>query len=141
QPAVRGEVRRVQPDADARSRRSVHQSRGEVPVGDSVRRQWESNSREALMPAGISTSDFYYILPELVLTAGALVVLIADVLLPRERRSALSWVTLAAIGATLASLLPFTSTHVEVAHGLLAVDRFALFFKIVFLVAPAITVL
>jgi len=93
------------------------------------------------MPPGISTSDFYYILPELVLTAGALVVLIADVLLPRERRSALSWVTLAAIGATLASLLPFTSTHVEVAHGLLAVDRFALFFKIVFLVAAAITVL
>ncbi|PYR41915.1 MAG: NADH-quinone oxidoreductase subunit L [Acidobacteria bacterium] len=93
------------------------------------------------MPPGISTSDFYYILPELVLTAGALVVLIADVLLPRERRSALSWVTLAAVGATLASLLPFTSTHVEVAHGLLAVDRFALFFKIVFLVAAAITVL
>ena len=93
------------------------------------------------MPPGISTSDFYYILPELVLTAGALVVLIADVLLPRERRSALSWVTLAAIGATRASLLPFTSTHVELAHGLLAVDRFALFFKIVFLVAAAITVL
>jgi len=93
------------------------------------------------MPPGISTSDFYYILPELVLTSGALVVLIADVLLPRDRRSALGWVTLAAIGATLASLVPFTSTHVEVAHGLLAVDRFALFFKIVFLVAAAITVL
>ena len=27
------------------------------------------------MPAGLSTSDFYYILPELVLTAGALLVL------------------------------------------------------------------
>jgi len=93
------------------------------------------------MPPGLSTSDFYYILPELVLTSGALVVLIADVALPRERRSALSWVTLAAIGATLASLVPFTSTHVEVAHGLLAVDRFALFFKIVFLIAAAITVL
>ena len=93
------------------------------------------------MPPGVSTSDFYYILPELVLTAGALAVLIADVALPRERRGALSWVALAVIGATLASLVPFTSTHVEVAHGLLAVDRFALFFKIVFLVAAAITVL
>ena len=69
------------------------------------------------MPPGISTSDFYYILPELVLTAGALLVLIADVALPRANRGALSWVTLAAIGATLASLVPFTSTHVEVAHG------------------------
>ena len=29
--------------------------------------------------------------------------------------------------------MPFATTHVEVAHGLLAVDRFALFFKIVFL--------
>ena len=93
------------------------------------------------MPPELSTSDFYYILPELVLTSGALVVLIADVLLPRERRSALSWVTLAAIGATLASLAPFTSAHVEVARGLLAVDRFALFFKVVFLIAAAITVL
>src|SRR6476469_1560237 len=93
------------------------------------------------MPPGISLADFYYILPELVITGGALIVLIADVLLPRERRAALAWITLAVIGATLASLLPFTGTHVEVAHGLLAVDRFALFFKIVFLVAAAITVL
>src|SRR5205823_1438683 len=95
----------------------------------------------AVMPPGLSTTDFYYILPELVITGGALLVLIADVLLPPAKRGALSWVTLAAIGATLASLVPFTSTHVEVAHGLLAVDRFALFFKIVFLVAAAITVL
>ena len=36
------------------------------------------------MPPGISLSDFYYILPELVLTGGALLVLIADVLLPRR---------------------------------------------------------
>jgi NADH-quinone oxidoreductase subunit N len=92
------------------------------------------------MPPGLSTSDFYYILPELVLTGGALIVLIADVLLPRGSK-ALGWITLVVIGATLASLTPFTSTHVEVAHGLLAVDRFALFFKILFLGAAAITVL
>jgi NADH-quinone oxidoreductase subunit N len=92
------------------------------------------------MPPGLSTSDFYYILPELVLTGGALLVLIADVLLPRGSK-ALGWITLLVIGATLASLAPFTSTHVEVAHGLLAVDRFALFFKILFLGAAAITVL
>lgn len=93
------------------------------------------------MPPGISTSDFYYILPEIVLTGGALVLLIADVLLPPSARAALAWVTLAVIGATLASLIPFGSTHVEVAGGLIAVDRFALFFKIVFLIAAAMTVL
>src|SRR5262249_29582888 len=93
------------------------------------------------MPPGLSTSDFYYILPELVITTGALVVLIADVLLPRDRRASLAWITLAVIAATLASLVPFASTHVEVARGLLAVDRLALFFKVVFLIAAAITVL
>ncbi|HEY7288357.1 MAG TPA: NADH-quinone oxidoreductase subunit N [Vicinamibacterales bacterium] len=93
------------------------------------------------MPAGISASDFYYILPELVITAGALLVLVADVLLPREKRGALAWLTLGILAATLYSLTPFRSVHVEVAHGLLAVDRFALFFKIVFLIAAGITVL
>src|SRR5580765_1006760 len=93
------------------------------------------------MPAGVSLSDFYYILPELVLTGGALLVLIADVLLPKERRAALAWVTLLALGATGAALVPFAHTHVAVAHGLLAVDQFALFFKVVFLGAAAITVL
>ena len=92
------------------------------------------------MPAGLSVSDFYYLLPELVLTAGALVLLIADVLFPRRSR-ALAVVTLVALGATLASLARFTGTHVEVANGLLAVDRFGLFFKILFLVAAALTVL
>jgi NADH-quinone oxidoreductase subunit N len=75
-----------------------------------------------------------------VLTGGALLVLIADVLLPRGSK-ALGWITLLVIGATLASLAPFTSTHVEVAHGLMAVDGFALFFDVLFLGAAAITVL
>ena len=93
------------------------------------------------MPPGISTSDFYYILPELVLTAGALLVLVADVLLPKPARGGLAWVAILALGATLASLVPFAHTHVEVAHGLIAVDQFALFFKVIFLVAAIMTVL
>ena len=92
------------------------------------------------MPPGISASDFYYILPEMVLTVGAIGVLIADVLLPRGGKT-LAGLTIVVIGATLASLIPFSDTHVEVAHGLIAVDRFALFFKIVFLVAALLTVL
>jgi len=92
------------------------------------------------MPPGISSSDFYYILPELVLTAGALLVLIVDVLVARGSKL-LPAVTLLAIGATAVALLPFTNTHVEVAHGLIAVDRFALFFKVVFLGSAALTVL
>ena len=95
------------------------------------------------MPPGISTSDFYYILPELVLTAGSLLLLIVDVLLPKSRGGAapLAWVTILVLGATAVALGPFASTHVEVAGGLLAVDRFGLYFKIVFLFAAAVTVL
>jgi len=93
------------------------------------------------MPPGISTSDFYYILPELVITAGSLLVLVADVALPKAQRAMLGWVTLAVIAATLYSLTPFRGAHVEVAHGLLAVDGFALFFDVVVLIASAITVL
>jgi NADH-quinone oxidoreductase subunit N len=92
------------------------------------------------MPAGLSTSDFYYILPELVLTAGALVVLIADVLLPRGSK-ALGVITLLVLAATGASLVPFAGTKVEIAHGLIAVDGFALFFKVLFLAAAILTVL
>jgi NADH-quinone oxidoreductase subunit N len=92
------------------------------------------------MPTGIAVSDFYYILPELVLTAGSLLLLVADVLLPRGNR-ALTWVAVGALIATMLSLIPFSGTQVEVAHGLIAVDRFALFFKVVFLVAAILTVL
>lgn len=96
------------------------------------------------MPPGVSSSDFVNILPELVLTAGSLLVLIADVLVPRGRRAMLGWITLGVIGATFVSFfwpVPIYRLHVEIAHGLLAVDRFALFFKVVFLFAAAITVL
>src|SRR5688572_13999115 len=97
------------------------------------------------MPPGISLSDFYYILPEIVITVGALLVLIVDVALSGpdkgKHRSLLAWVTMGVIAATLASLAPFADTRVEVANGLIAVDRFALFFKIVFLIAAALTVL
>jgi NADH-quinone oxidoreductase subunit N len=93
------------------------------------------------MPAGMSVHDFYNILPELVLTGGALVVLVADVLLGRTRGTALAVITLAVIGVTAASLVPFRDVHAVVGNGLLAIDRFSLFFKIVFLMAAAITVL
>ena len=92
------------------------------------------------MPAGLSVSDFYYILPELVITAGSLAVLVADVLLPR-RSPALVWVTVGVLLATLASLVPFANVNIEIAQGLIAVDDFAFFFKVVFLLAALMTVL
>ena len=92
------------------------------------------------MPPGLSTSDFYYILPELVLTAGALLLLVADVLLPRGSKL-LMWVAVGVLAATAVSLVPFRSVHVEVSNGLIAVDQFGVFFKAIFLIAAILTVL
>ncbi len=92
------------------------------------------------LPPGVSSSDFYYLLPEIVLTAGALLVLVADVLLPRGSRL-LPWLTIVVLGATAAALLPFTHEHRAIASGLIAIDQFALFFKVVVLAAAAMTVM
>ena len=93
------------------------------------------------MPPGISTRDFFYILPELVLAGGALVLLVADVLVPRSRQGILAVVARLALGATALALLPVADAHVVVSRGLISIDRFALFFKVLFLVAAALTVL
>ncbi len=93
------------------------------------------------MPPGINLSDFYYLLPEIVLTVGALVLLMADLLVPRDRQSILAGVTLGVLAATAVALIPVADAHLQVSKGLISVDRFALFFKVIFLMSAALTVL
>jgi len=93
------------------------------------------------VPAGINLSDFYYLLPEIVLTTGALLLLLADLMTPRDKQSILAWVTLAVLGATAAALVPVAGVNIQVSRGLIAVDSFALFFKVIFLGSAALTVL
>jgi NADH-quinone oxidoreductase subunit N len=93
------------------------------------------------MPPGLLFSDFGYLLPEIVLTVGALVLLLADLMVPRDKQSVLAWVSLAILAATTAALVPVADAHVQIANGLMSVDRFALFFKVVFLLAAALTIL
>ena len=102
------------------------------------------------MPPGFSGADFYYLLPELVVTLGALLVLTTDVLLPRRAPAtgastgpdrvllALSLATL--IGAGLC-LVPAVGQNLTIAKGLFAVDGFGTFFKVLFLGSAAVTVL
>ncbi len=94
----------------------------------------------ALMPPGVSVSDLSYFLPEIVLTLGSLLMLVADVLAPR-RRALLCGVALVVLSATLASVIAYRHADVEIAAGLIAVDQFATFFKIVFVLAAMLTVL
>ena len=92
------------------------------------------------MPAGFSAADFYYLLPEILLTAGALLVLVVDVLLPR-RESAVFGVTLGTLAVSGAAVLAFAGLDTTISAGLLAVDGFAAFFKVLFLLSAGITVL
>ena len=91
------------------------------------------------MPPGFGWRDFYYLLPELVLTAGACVLLIVDVVLPRSRR-VLAWVTVGILALAALSLIAIDGVNTTVARGLVAVDSFAFFFKILFILAATLTV-
>ncbi len=93
------------------------------------------------MPEGFSGLDFYYILPELILTGGALILLVTELLTSNQRQGVLMWVALATITATATSLLSFSGVDATAARGLLAIDGIAFFFKFIFLISAGITIL
>ncbi len=92
------------------------------------------------MPAGLSIDDFYYVLPEIVLTFGALVLLLVDLILPK-RDGAIFGVAIATLLATAAAVLSFAGVNATASAGLLAIDGFATFFKLVFILSAVMTVL
>ena len=92
------------------------------------------------MPAGFTPADFTNILPEIALAIGALVVLVVG-LLGRDRDRLAFPLTLVTLGVTAALLLRLVGVDASASRGLLAIDGFALFFKLVFVLASAITVL
>ncbi len=89
---------------------------------------------------GFTFSDFYYILPELVLTAGALLVLAADVIFPR-RDGLMFGLTVGTIIVSGLFVVSFTGVNVMASQGLLAIDGFAWFFKGIFLLSAIVTVM
>jgi NADH-quinone oxidoreductase subunit N len=93
-----------------------------------------------MLPAGISSSDFYYLLPEIVLTLGSMLVLAADVYVPRNR-NALIGVSLGVLGATAVAMLVIGNPHTTISNGLLSIDAFGIFFKLLFLGAAALTLM
>ncbi len=93
------------------------------------------------MPPGYTALDFAYILPELILAMGVLVLLVADLMTPRDRQGWLGWFAVGILGASAFALLPLGSVDATVARGLIAVDGFAYFFKLIFLLTAAITIL
>jgi NADH-quinone oxidoreductase subunit N len=94
------------------------------------------------MPAWFSLNDLYYILPELVLTAGLLLLLIVNAIIPRSQQRMMSWLGLAVLGATAVAMIPLSGVApVSVSKGLVAVDAFSFFFKIIFVLSAALTLM
>jgi NADH-quinone oxidoreductase subunit N len=93
------------------------------------------------MLPGYSPQDFWYLLPELTLTGGLLLLLLADLLTPRSKQGILTALSLFIVGATMASLFPFAGENLTVARGLIAVDGFGFFFKLIVLLAAGLTIL
>ncbi len=89
---------------------------------------------------GFTPSDFYYILPELLLTGGALLVLLINVIVP-QREGMLFGLSLATVIISGVTLLSFTGVDVTASRGLLAIDGFALFFKEIILVSTGLTLM
>jgi NADH-quinone oxidoreductase subunit N len=93
------------------------------------------------MPPGLSPADFYYILPEIVLTLGSMLVLMADLFVPRERHGVLIGLSVGVLAATVGAIAVIGSPHVTVSGGLLSIDAFGTYFKLLFIGAAALTLL
>lgn len=89
---------------------------------------------------GFSPSDFYYLLPELIVTAGALLLLLVNVVVP-QRENLLFGVALGTLAASALLVLSFAGVDLVISRGLLAIDGFALLFKLIFLLSAALTLL
>jgi NADH-quinone oxidoreductase subunit N len=93
------------------------------------------------MPPGVSLSDFYYILPEIILTIGSMVVLLADLVVPREKRGVVTGLSVAILLVTAAAVVAIGAPHVTISRGLMSIDAFGAFFKLIFLGSAALTLL
>lgn len=99
--------------------------------------------------------DLQLIAPGLVLTLGACVALVLEVLLPRGKKRLTAYFSLGAVGASFVSLLVLAAgsgaswkfwqvesiSAATAFYGMVRIDGFALFFQAIFLLATALTIL
>ncbi|WP_447977970.1 NADH-quinone oxidoreductase subunit N [Candidatus Nitrospira bockiana] len=89
----------------------------------------------------IPLADLVALLPELVVVGAACLVLALDPILPREQKGALAWLSLSA----LAVCLGFTASHMDTTttafSGLVILDPYAAFWKLLLYVVTGLTIL
>jgi NADH-quinone oxidoreductase subunit N len=92
-----------------------------------------------------SVSDLQLIAPELILTLAACVVLVMEVVLPRQKSKWTGYFALAGCALATLSLILLWYQHranlpLDAFYGMVRLDGFALVFKLIFLVAAALTI-
>ncbi|MGE5591323.1 MAG: NADH-quinone oxidoreductase subunit N [Bacillota bacterium] len=86
--------------------------------------------------------DYTLLLPELILTALALVVLVADLGLAPGKKQPLTWITFVGLLLAIGFVWPATQTPAsQTLAGMVSSDGFSIFFKVLFLSAAAMITL
>jgi NADH-quinone oxidoreductase subunit N len=85
--------------------------------------------------------DIRAYLPELIVLVWACAVLMVDLLLRRGQQLALAGFSLAGVFLALLACIPLVGTTVTTFNGMYALDGFSLFFKVLFLLVVALTIL
>ena len=85
--------------------------------------------------------DIRAYLPELILLIWASATLILDLLLRRQQRLAIAAFSFVGVIVALLSCIPLTGTTLTTFSGMYALDGFSLFFKVLFLLVAALTIL
>jgi NADH-quinone oxidoreductase subunit N len=88
-----------------------------------------------------SIPDIRAYLPELIVLVWACAALMVDLLLRRGTRLALAGFSLAGVFLALLACIPLVGTTVTTFNGMYALDGFSLFFKVLFLLVVALTIL
>ncbi|MDQ1525198.1 MAG: NADH-quinone oxidoreductase subunit, partial [Pyrinomonadaceae bacterium] len=92
-----------------------------------------------------SASDLQLIVPELILTLSACVVLVMEVILPRREHKWTAYTALGGVALSAVSLFLLWQTNranlpLNAFYGMIRIDGFALVFKMIFLLAAALTI-
>ena len=85
--------------------------------------------------------SFVALLPMLILTGTALLALVADLWMEGPDREGLGWIGLAGLAATAITAMTLWNTHISTLSDTLAVDRYGLFFTLLFCVVTGLTLL
>ncbi|MCC2640886.1 MAG: nuoN [Nitrospira sp.] len=89
----------------------------------------------------IPLQDLFAILPELVVIGAACLILVLDPILPAHRKDLLAWLTLGALAICLGLTSSHMTDRLSVFSGMVVIDAYAAFWKLLLYIVTGLTVL